>query len=272
MDILATIMQTWQLVRKQRPLIHHITNYVTVNDCANITLASGASPIMASDPGEVAEMAAKADALVLNIGTLDARLVQAMLLAGRQAAARGVPVVFDPVGVGATRLRLAAAERIMREIPLTVIRGNAAEIKTLVGTETASRGVDAAAGQDDDAAAAAQTLARRLDCVVAATGRRDIIAGKDAVCQIDNGHVMLTTVTGTGCMTTSLVGCCCGAGADPFVAAASAVLGMGVAGELAHAALQPGEGSGTFRARLIDAVYNLTPADIQRYGRIKMLT
>lgn len=271
MDILSAIVQTLRLIKEKRPLVHHITNYVTVNDCANITLAIGASPVMASDPGEVAEMVAKADALVLNIGTLDARTVQAMLLAGRQAAARGVPVVFDPVGVGATRLRLAAAERIMREIPLTVIRGNAAEIKTLVGAEAASRGVDAAAGQDDDAAAAAQTLARRLGCVVAATGRRDIIAGKEAVCQIDNGQVMLTQVTGTGCMTTSLVGCCCGAGADPFVAAASGVLYMGVAGEIAHAALQPGEGAGMFRLRLFDAVYNLTPDIILRRGRINIL-
>lgn len=271
MDLLTAMAETWRRIKERQPLVHHITNYVTVNDCANITLACGASPVMASDPGEAAEMAAQANALVLNIGTLDARLVESMLLAGRRAAAAGVPVVFDPVGVGATRLRLAAAQRIMREVPLTVIRGNAAEIKTLAGVAAVSRGVDAAAGEDGDARAAAQALACRQGCVVAATGRRDIIAARDAVYQLDNGHAMLTTVSGTGCMTTSLVGCCCGTGADPLIAAAAGVLAMGVAGELAQAALQPGEGSGMFRVRLLDAVYNLTPAVLQQRGRLKIL-
>ncbi|MBP1765767.1 MAG: Hydroxyethylthiazole kinase, partial [Firmicutes bacterium] len=149
MEILEKISTTLQLVRDKKPLIHHITNYVTVNDCANITLSIGASPVMADDVAEVAEMVSFASALVLNIGTLQARTIESMLAAGRTAKAKGIPVILDPVGAGATQLRTRTAEQIISEVSPRVIRGNMSEIKVLLGTQAKIRGVDSIADEQD---------------------------------------------------------------------------------------------------------------------------
>lgn len=266
MNLLQNAAAALARVRAENPLVHHLTNYVTVNDCANITLAVGASPVMAGDPDEVEDMVRAAAALVLNLGTLDSRRVDAMLAAGKRAASLGIPVILDPVGVGATPFRTVAAERIIREVPVAVIRGNAAEISQLAGLRSAIRGVDSRCG-DCDAVAAAQSLSRRLSCVIAVTGRTDIAASGDRVCRIDNGHPLLKRVTGTGCMATSLIGCC-SAVADPFTAAITGLLVMGIAGELAHQSLKPADGIGTFRMRLFDAVDNMTREQLLRYGKI----
>lgn len=267
-DLLAKIADILTRVKQQRPLVHHITNYVTVNDCANITLALGASPVMASDIAEVEEMVSHAAALVLNIGTLSSEAVTAMVAAGKKANSLGVPVIFDPVGVGATALRTAAAEQIIREVRLAVIRGNMSEIKVLAGLNTGIKGVDSIA-DEQGGVQAAQNLAKQLGCTVAITGKTDIVVRGADLCLINNGHPLLTAVTGTGCMATSLIGCCCGATDEYFAGAAAGIAVMGIAGELAQRALKPEDGIGTFRMRLFDAVFTMTPAIIREYGRIE---
>lgn len=268
MDMVREIAAAVAAVREKKPLVHHLTNYVTANDSANITLAFGASPVMAGDPGEAEDMAALAAALVLNIGTLSAAAVATMIAAGKRAGELGIPVVFDPVGAGATPLRTAAARQIIGEVPLAVVRGNAAEVKALAGLKAAIKGVDAVA-DGTDGAEAARLLAERLGCVVAVTGKIDIVVGGGEVVRIHNGHSWLSSVTGTGCMATSLVGCCCGAGAPPFAAAAAGVAAMGIAGELAFRSLGPGEGIGTFRARLFDSVFMLASDTVTQWAKVE---
>ncbi|GBG57442.1 hydroxyethylthiazole kinase [Sporomusaceae bacterium FL31] len=253
--MLNGIYEILDKIKQQRPLIHHITNYVTANDSANITLALGASPVMASEIKEVEEMAGHAAALVLNIGTLSSQTVEAMVAAGRKAAANGIPVVFDPVGVGATAYRTETAERIIREVKPTVIRGNMSEINVLSGLHGKSKGVDSVADETDAESIAVQ-LANKLACVIAVTGKTDVITNGKQVVRLENGHVMLTQVTGTGCMTSSLVGSCC-AVADPLAGAAAGIAIMGIAGEIAQQSLKLGEGIGTFRIKLFDAVSTL---------------
>ena len=223
-------------VKAKNPLIHHITNYVTVNDCANIVLALGGSPVMADDEGEVEEMVAIASALVLNIGTLNDRTIHSMLMAGKKANQLGVPVVLDPVGVGATTLRNDTAAKLIQEVQLAVLRGNMSEIKMLAGLATKTRGVDTtedtSGGQE-----IAQGLAKKLHCTVAITGPQDIIADGSRIGLIDNGHPILAKVTGTGCMASSLIGCYVGVTQDYFLAASAGIMTMGLAGEKAFSSL-----------------------------------
>ncbi|MDF2500647.1 MAG: Hydroxyethylthiazole kinase [Anaerosporomusa subterranea] len=267
MDILQTAAQALAAIRKSKPLIHHLTNYVTINDCANITLAIGASPVMANDPQEVEEMVSHAAALVINIGTLDATKVQSMIAAGKQANTLGIPVIFDPVGVGATSFRRQAAGEILQVVQPTVIRGNMSEIKTLAGLEAVTRGVDSTA-DTADGDQAAQTVAKKLNCVVTITGKIDLIVSNQGLYRIDNGHPLLANVTGTGCMATSLIACFCGVTTDYLASAVGGIAVMGIAGELAERSLKPGEGIGTFRVRLFDAVSNMTPELLLQHGRV----
>lgn len=185
-------------LRKKQPLVHHITNYVTVNDCANMTLAIGASPVMADDIGEVEEMVSFASSLVINMGTLNGRTIESMLVAGKKARERGIPIIFDPVGVGATTLRTATAKRIIEEVGPTVIRGNMSEIKILAGLGGEIKGVDSVAGEEDRVEVARE-LSQRLSCVVAITGKQDVVVQGNRICRIDNGRPVLSRVTGTGC-------------------------------------------------------------------------
>lgn len=267
MEILQSIGDNLRGIQAKKPLIHHITNYVTVNDCANITLAIGASPVMAEDIGEVEEMVAFAGSLVLNMGTLNSRTIESMLVAGRKAHQLGIPVIFDPVGVGATTLRTVTAEKIIREVRPTVIRGNMSEIKIIAGFQETIKGVDSVASEEDGEQVA-QELSQKLGAVIAITGKQDIIAYGDRLLRIDNGHPMLSQVTGTGCMATSLIGCFCGATDDYFIGAIAGVMTMGLAGELAQQSLQAGEGIGTFRMRLFDAVSTLTPEIFMKAGKV----
>lgn len=267
MEILQKLADSLLVLKNKKPLVHHITNYVTVNDCANITLAIGASPVMADDIGEVEEMVSFASSLVLNIGTLNSRSIQSMITVGKKAREKGIPIVFDPVGVGATSLRTATAKRIIEEVCPSVIRGNMSEIKILAGLDADIRGVDSIADEEDGEKVARQ-LAKSLGSVIAITGKQDIIAQGDRVCRIDNGHPLLSQVTGTGCMATSLIACYCGAGDDYFLGAAAGIMTMGLAGEVAEQSLHRGEGIGTFRVRLFDAVWSMTPEAIREGGKI----
>jgi len=267
MEILQSIADNLGGLKGKKPLIHHITNYVTVNDCANMTLAIGASPVMADDIGEVEEMVSFAAALVLNMGTLNARTIEAMLVAGKKAHKMGIPVIFDPVGVGATKLRTDTAQRIIHEVCPSVIKGNMSEIKIIAGFQASIKGVDSVANAEDGEQVA-QELSQKLASVIAITGKQDIIAQGDRIVRIANGHPMLSQVTGTGCMVTSLIGCFCGATDDYFTGAAAGVMTMGLSGELAQQSLA-GAGIGTFRMRLFDAVSTMTPEMLVASGMIR---
>lgn len=221
-------------VRERRPAIHCITNYVTANDCANILLACGASPIMASDPGEVEEITARCDGLVLNLGTLNAQAVPAMLSAGKRANELGHPVALDPVGAGASALRTGAALRLMDEVRFSVIRGNVSEIKAIALGAGSTRGVDAGTGDTvtvnklEETVRFVQRFARETGAVIAVTGAIDIAADGDRACCIFNGHPMMSRVTGTGCQLSTLTAAFAAANTGPVLdAAAAAVCTMG---------------------------------------------
>ena len=267
MELLQKISTSLVDLKNKKPLVHHITNYVTVNDCANMTLAIGASPVMADDIDEVEEMVAFASSLVLNMGTLNARTITSMIAAGKKAKKLGIPIIFDPVGVGATTLRSATAKGIIKEVSPSVIRGNMSEIKILAGLSADIKGVDSMA-DEMDGEKVAKELSQKLGCVIAITGKQDIIAQGNRVCRINNGHAILSQVTGTGCMATSLIGCFCAATEDLFAATVAGIMTMGLAGELAEQSLQVGEGIGTFRTRLFDAIWLMTPESLQKGSRI----
>ena len=253
--------RTLRGLRARKPLIHQITNYVVMNETANATLALGALPVMAHAPQEVEEMAAAAGALVLNIGTLSEHWVEAMLLAGRAA---GGPIVLDPVGAGATRYRTETAKRLLDELDIAVVRGNAAEIATLAGRDAEIRGVESI-GAGDSAEVLATEAAIALGCVAAVTGPTDYVSDGERVIAVSNGHELLGTVSGTGCMATAVTGCFLAAkpGA-PLEAAAEALVAFGVAGENAARAAH---GPGTFHAGLYDALYNLDPETLDDRAR-----
>jgi hydroxyethylthiazole kinase len=254
--------RTLRELRARKPLVHQITNYVVMNETANATLALGALPVMAHAPQEVEEMAAAAGALVLNIGTLSEDWVGSMLLAGKAAAG---PIVLDPVGAGATRYRTETAKRLLDELDIAVVRGNAAEVATLAGRDAEIRGVESI-GADDSAEELAKEAATALGCIAAVTGPTDYISDGKRVIVVSNGHELLATVSGTGCMATAVTGSFLAAKPDaPLEAAAEALVAFGVAGEDAARAA---EGPGTFHAALYDALYNLDPETLDDRARV----
>ncbi len=245
-------------IREERPLVHHITNYVTVNLVANVTLSTGALPVMAHAHEEVGEMASLASALVLNIGTLDPGQVEAMILAGSRANERGIPVILDPVGAGATTLRTRAAERILSDLEVSAVCGNAGEVATLAGLSAEVRGVESLSG---DARAAAEKAASTLGVTVAATGETDYVSDGRRTLAVENGHLLMGRIVGSGCASTAVVGCFAAAGgADPETVS-EALAYFGRAGEVAA---EKAEGPGTFEPRLLDALAGLAagPGDL----------
>ena len=251
-------------VREKAPLVQCITNIVTVNDCANILLAAGASATMAHHPLEVADAVAGVQALVLNLGAVGDR--EAMLIAGKEANKLGVPVVFDPVAAGFTGLRRETARRLLEEVHFAVIRGNASEIRALTEDREGGSGVDVAAADAvtesglPQAAALACTLSKRTGAAVTLSGAVDIIAQGDRVLFLRNGSPTMARITGSGCMLSALTGAFCGARPDQsFEAAVAAAASIALAGERAEGLrLQKGAGHATFRMDLIDSVFNLT--------------
>ena len=259
-------------VRENKPLVHHITNYVTVNDCANVTLGIGASPVMADAIDEAADIAAIASSVVLNMGTLNERTILSMISAGKSANARGIPVVFDPVGAGASSLRNETAARLTGEVKLSVLRGNISEVRFMAGLSSETKGVDASESDLTDAGSAgeiAKRPAKKLSYVVVISGAVDTISDGNRIIYIDNGHPMLGSLTGTGCMCSSLIGSICGAVKErPFSAAVAAMLCMGVAGELAFekAGLL---GSGSFHVALHDTVSRMNAETLDRLAKYR---
>ena len=252
-------------LRERKPLVHQITNYVVMNETANATLALGALPVMAHAREEVEEMVALAGALVLNIGTLSPHWVEAMLLAGRAANAAGIPVVLDPVGAGATRYRTETAKRLLEEVDVSILRGNAGEIATLVGAEAEVRGVESI-----ESALEPRELAERaasLAGAAAVTGRVDYVSDGERLVAVENGHALLGSVTGTGCMATAMIGCFAAVAAgDPVAAAANGLAAFGVAAE---AAAEGARGPGTFHAGLYDALAALDPETLDARARVR---
>lgn len=260
LDLLTPLRQ----VRENAPLVQCITNFVTVNDCANILLAAGASPSMAHDCREAAEAVTRAQALVCNLGAIEH--VESMRLAGRQANHLGIPVVLDPVAAGGTQLRRDSIQTLLGQVHFSAIRGNASEIRYLAGQKATGSGVDVDkldAVTEENLGIAAEMvrdLARRTGSVIAVSGIIDLISDGTHTAAVRNGCATMARITGSGCMLTTLIGAFCGAQPEnSFAAVCSAVAVMGVAGELAERRrLRYGTGNATFRTDLIDAVFNLT--------------
>lgn len=259
-------------VRDARPLVHCITNYVTVNDCANAILAVGGAPVMADDEAEAADIAGIADALVINIGTLNARTIRSMELAGLEAARRGIPIVLDPVGAGASSFRTETARSLLEKIPFTVIRGNASEIRTLSSGTGTTRGVDASEADAretglDAIRREAMLLALKTKATVAVTGETDVVTDGRKAFAIRNGHPLMGRITGSGCMLTAVLGAFAGANAkcaaslETIDATAAALCAMGIAGERAARAAAKA-GTGSYRVALIDALSRLSAKDV----------
>jgi hydroxyethylthiazole kinase len=254
------------IMREKHPLVHHITNYVTVNDCANVTIAAGAAPVMADAPEEVCEMVAVAGALVLNIGTLNRGQVESMILAGGMANDLRIPVILDPVGAGATRFRTMTALRLLDELKITILKGNPGEIGVLAGAEANVRGVDSG-GMTGDPVKIARKFAGVSGITVVVSGATDIVTDGKRVLLIENGHPLMGSISGTGCMAASVTGAFAAVTNDPVIASAAALAAFGIAGEkaaaYAHAPF-------SFKTALFDELAGLTPEDLASLAKIRM--
>lgn len=264
-------------LKEKKPLVHNITNYVTVNDCANILLSIGASPIMADDINEVEEITGICNALVINIGTLNERTIASMIKAGKRATLLGRPVILDPVGAGASSLRTFTARQLLDEAGVSVIRGNISEIKAILGGTGTTRGVDAdendLSGRNalESAIAAAEKLAAERGCAVIATGKTDVVATGSKTYLIGNGHRFMSRITGTGCMLSAMVGALCAANpADIPEACVCTVAAMGIAGEMAYRETEGNSlGTASFRTLLIDYCGKIDSEVLERDSKIE---
>lgn len=252
----SVVSNLFSRLREKNPLVHHITNIVTVNDCANVTLAIGASPVMANSVEEVEEMVQLANALVLNIGTIQAEIFTAMILAGKVANEKGIPVIFDPVGVGATAYRRRIAKELIQKVKISVIRGNASEMYSLIRENGRTRGVDST-DISLDRKILAEKVANLFSCIAVISGETDIVSNGLETVQITNGDHWLTKVTGTGCMTTSLIASFTGTTADYFSASIAGMSVMSLAGERAKKSISEEDGIGHFKAQLMDEISHM---------------
>jgi len=263
-------------VRSRAPLIQCITNFVTVNDCANILLAAGASPTMAQDIREVEEAVADAEGLVCNLGAID--LVDSMILAGKRANELGIPVVLDPVAAGGTALRRESSARLLEEVHFTAIRGNASEIRALAGQMSRGSGVDVCTSDAmteenlEQSMALVRQLAQDLHSVIAVSGKLDIVSDGAKTAVLRNGCPTMARITGSGCMLTTLIGGFCAAAPEhPFEATCAAMAAMSICGEIAEEKrLRNKTGNATFRTDLIDAVFNLTEQELKERIRYEI--
>ncbi len=264
-------------VREKGPLVHNITNYVTVNDVANILLACGASPIMSDEPEDVEDITSICGGLNINIGTLNKRSIEGMFLAGRKANELGHVLLLDPVGAGASALRTDTAVRLMEELRFDVIRGNISEIKTLALGSGTTKGVDAdiadAVTEEslDGAVAFAKDFAKKAGCIAAITGAIDLVSDGEQCYVIRNGRPEMGRITGTGCQLSGMMTAFVTANPEnKLPAAAAAVCAMGLAGELGYARMQEGDGNSTYRNRIIDAVYHMDAAVLEKGAKYEV--
>lgn len=269
------IGSTLDAVRTTHPLVHNITNYVTVNDCANALLAIDASPIMSDEENDVVDIQTICNGLVINIGTLNMATIAGMHAAAGQAATCNHPIVLDPVGAGASNLRTKTAADLLDKYPITIVRGNMSEIKALASGASSTRGVDVCpddAVADEnlaESAAFAKDFAAKTNTVVAITGAIDIVANAQRAFAIRNGSALQGRITGAGCMLSCLTGAFAVANSDALLAAAGAVTSMGVAGNLAEERMKPEDGNASFRTYLLDALFNLSGEQLAQRARIE---
>ena len=261
-QVLKTMLEN---VRAKSPLVHNITNYVTVNDVANVLLAAGGSPIMSDDADDVEDITSICGGLNINIGTLNKNTIPSMFLAGQKANALGHIVLLDPVGAGASRLRTDTANQLLQEVRFDAVRGNISEIKTLCTGSGSTKGVDADAVDTvteanlDDGVALVKAFAKQTGCIIAVTGAIDLVSDGERCWCIRNGRAEMSRITGTGCQLSALMTAFLVANPDRKLdAAAAAVCMMGLAGEIGWANMQPGDGNSTYRNRIIDAIFNMT--------------
>lgn len=274
--MISTLLQN---VRDNKPLVHNITNYVTVNDCANIILASGASPIMADDIDEVEEIVSICDGLNINIGTLNKRTIESMIAAGKKANELNKPIVLDPVGAGASKLRTETAKKLLNEIHFSVIRGNISEIKTIAGLSADTKGVDAGISDvvtaDDiiQLSDFCKSFAKKTGSVIVVTGAIDIICDAEKAYAVRNGRPEMSSVTGTGCQLSALTAAFISANTDKVTEASlAAVCMMGLAGEIAYERMTDLDGNSSYRNYIIDAIYNMNSEKLDtgsKYTEIK---
>lgn len=256
-------------IRENKPLIHNITNIVVANFTANGLLALGAKPVMASAPEEVAEMTKAANALVLNLGTLNREHFKSMLISGKTANEKRIPVVLDPVGVGATRFRTESAQQLLREVKVNFIRGNAAEIANLVGEKWEIRGVEAGR-TNGNITNLAILAAQKLQATVIVTGKEDTITDGQTTYLVRNGHPLLTKVTGTGCLLSAVIGAFAAEESDPLMATVFALTTYGIAAEIA-AAKTAELGPGSFQIEFINQLALISPTQIEQYSQFERL-
>jgi len=265
MEVVVMFENILRNVYEKKPLIHCITNYVTVNDVANVLLACGASPIMADDEKDAVEITTICDGLVINIGTLNERTITTMLKTGKRANELSHPVILDPVGAGASKLRTDTTFKLLEEVKFSVIRGNISEIKTVSKGSGTTKGVDADVSDAvteknlDETIAFAKELSAKTNAVIAITGAIDIVSNSNKAYIIRNGHQMMSKVSGTGCMLTAVIAAYCAANSNNHLdATAAAVCAMGLSGELAYERLiENNAGSSSYRTYLIDAISKL---------------
>ncbi len=277
-ELIDSVKELTENVKNKTPLIHNITNYVTVNDCANIILACGASPIMADDILEAEEITAICNALVINIGTLNERTVEAMIKAGRKSNELNHPVILDPVGAGASKFRTDTTARLLKEVKFTVIRGNISEIKTVYRGSKSTKGVDADTADTvseetlEDAIRFAKALSKDTGAVIAITGAIDIVADSKTAYVMRNGHPLMSKITGTGCMLTAVIGAFCAANPQNILgAAAVSVSAMGICGEAAFKKMKENDGgTSSMKMYLIDFMSNLNDKIIKEKARFEI--
>jgi hydroxyethylthiazole kinase len=261
----AEIYKSIEVIRQKSPVVHNITNYVAMNNTANALLALGASPVMAHAEEEVEEMVNISSALVINIGTLSKPWISSMFKAISQARKKGIPIILDPVGAGATIYRTQTARELINSVPPTIIRGNASEIMALYDDKSKTKGVDSAASSDA-AIDIAQKLCETHKCVICISGATDYIIGKEKIMKVKNGHPLMTKVTGLGCTASALCGAFAAVEKSPFAATVKAMAVMGIAGEMAAAVAA---GPGSLQTHFLDYLYRLSEDDISRSLKIE---
>jgi hydroxyethylthiazole kinase len=263
--MVSDLSKLMDAVREKCPLVHHITNYVTVNDCANICICSGGSPVMTDADNDVVEMSRIANAVVLNMGTLNPRTVEAMMLAGGIAKKNGVPVIFDAVGAGATSYRNIVADSIINRCKPDIIKGNAGEISFLAGVVGGVKGVDSIS-KSDDIGELVRGLAQKYECLVVATGKKDYVSDGKTLYVLSNGSDYQGCVSGTGCMLSSVLGAYVGANGVSLCSVIAGITAFNVAAEKAEVDCK---GPGSFKVALLDCLFNLKSDEMAAKAKVQ---
>lgn len=263
-SVVEEIILALNTVKNKTPLVYHLTNTVTINDCANITLAIGGSPLMSFCIEEIEEIIGFSSSVVLNIGTMDSSMKNMAIEVGKIANKLKKPIVLDPVGVGATKARKDLVNSLLKEVKFSVIKGNVAEIKSILNIESLSRGVDSLE-KDSKIEELVKIASKKFKSIIAITGEVDYIGDEEIVFKVNNGHKFMSLVTGTGCMISSLIGAFLGGENSPLISAIGGIVSMGISGELAQKKFV---GTGTMKVNIIDNISNLNEDIIRKNQKI----